>query len=703
MRLTQLKLVLASCVVFALGWRLAAQPPAGDQPVFRVSVTSVQIDVVVTDAKGRRVTDLTADDFEIEQDGQTRPIRTFRYEPAAAPTATPREPSPALAGAASGALPLSSPHLRPEHVRRAIAIVVDDLGLSFESTVRSREAIQRFIETLQPGDVATVVRSSAGVGMLQQFTSDKALLRAAADRVRYSMMSRYAADWGATLVNEAAERREMAAGRQVPRGPASELMRTAEEVADLRADTLALGTLGAVGFVARGMRDFPGRKALVLVTDGFSLYDPQDADQRMLAALQRLVETANRSSVVIHTVDAKGLQSLAPTAEARTAADAPTIGQLWDSQDGPGSIAVATGGMAIHNRNDIAEALGRVLEDQLGYYLIGFESDVDPPRSAPRFHGLRVRVKRPGLRVRARSGYFGMTDDEYARMNAAGSRLARALATPFTAEQLGVRITPIFRLDARGRLVVRALTHLDATGLTFEPQPEGGYTARFEIMAVAVDENGAVTSEQSQVFTARAKTLPTAAERADGFVHMVDVPIKSAGPYMFRVAVADTGSDRVGSAQQFVIVPEAGRRRLVLSDIALQQKASCPAADAACGGASLPADAGPALRRFTAPADVMVNFEVYHADPAARVESQIRLFQERGEAAVLLPQAIDLTPASRATPVAVTRVLRLAPTFPAGDYQVQVTVTERRPGKSPRTASRWTDFTVSPRGAPRQR
>ncbi len=687
------RLVLVSCAVFAIGLPLAAQPPTTEPPVFRVSVTSVQIDVVVTDARGRRVTDLTADDFEIEQDGRARPIRTFRYEPSAAPVAMPRTPSPALAEVASGGIPLSSPLLRPEHLRRAIAIVVDDLGLSFESTVRTREAVRRFIDTLQPGDVATVVRSSAGVGMLQQFTSDKALLRLAADRVRYSMLSRYAADWGATLVREAAERRDVAAGRRTPRGPEIELMRTAEEVADLRADMLAMGTLGAVGFVARGMRDFPGRKALVLVTDGFGLFDPQNPDQRMLGALQRLVETANRSSVVIHTVDAKGLQTLAPTAEARTTADVPTITQLWDGQDGPGSVAVATGGMAIRNQNDIAGALGRVLDDQLGYYLLGFESDVDLPRSAPRFHRLRVRVKRPDLRVRARSGYFGITDDEYERVNAAGSRLARALATPFIAQQLGVRITPIFRLDGKGKPVVRALTHLDGAGLTFAPQPGGGYVARFEIMAVAVDENGAVTAEQSQVFTVRAKNEPTAAERADGFVHMVDVPIRSPGPYMFRVAVADAGSDRVGSAQQFVIVPEAGRRRLTLSDIALEQKSACPATAATCDERSLPADAGPARRRFTPPADITLDFEVYYPSATTPLESQIKLFQERREVAALAPQSIDLA-ASRGNRAQVTRVLRLAPTFPPGDYQIQLTVTERRPGKPPRTTSRWSDCTV---------
>src|SRR5687767_11413505 len=104
-------------------------PPAGQAPsrssdVLRVGVDLVQVDATVTDRRGRHVTDLTAEDFEILQDGRPQRITTFAYVtlPGAAP-APPRS---------SGPVAPSAP-LKPTQARRTIAIVIDDLGLSFES------------------------------------------------------------------------------------------------------------------------------------------------------------------------------------------------------------------------------------------------------------------------------------------------------------------------------------------------------------------------------------------------------------------------------------------------------------------------------------------------------------------------------------------------------------------------------------------
>lgn len=653
---------------------LSAQTP--DQPVFRVSVTSVQIDAVVTDASGRRVTDLTADDFEIIQDGRARPIRTFRYEPSALPVA----PTPTTSPLSAGPL-FETTRLQRDHVHRAIAIVVDDLGLSFVSVAKSRAAVQRFVETaLQPGDIATIVRTSAGVGMLQQFTGSKALLKEAANGIRYSSTSRYAADWVSTLADENADIRESREYRTVGR---YDRQTGLEQLRDFRASTLAVGTLGAVNFVASGMRDLPGRKALVLITDGFTLFDRANPDARVISTMRRLVESANRSSVVIYTIDAKGLVNLAAGADVAHAGDTPKVLDLLDSQDGPMSLADATGGFGLRNINNLEGSLARVLDDQLGYYLIGFETDTEPGVAAsPRFRSLKVRVKRPGLRVRARSGYFGLTDLDYEKATNMRTRMARALASPFGDQRIALKMTPVFRLDAKGKPVVRALTHLDATGLTFTPRPEGGYGAKFQIVGVTVDENGAVVSQSAQTYTLNAKTEPTPQERRNGFVYALDVPVRAAGPYMFRVAVADAASDVIGSAQQFVVVPDTDKRRLALSGIVIQEATPDTAAD------------GPAVRRFSAPADLDLAFDVYHPAEGAALESQIRLFQEEKPVVTLASEPIPQTRVANKDALRVLRGLRLSPAMPPGDYQVQVLVTERRPRRPPRTVTQWADFSV---------
>src|SRR5205085_3324768 len=187
------QLALACLLIITLLAPLQAQqptpttqpPPASsDEEVVRITANLVQLDVVVTDRDGRQVTDLQPSDFQILEDGHPQQITHFSYinaEPTTEPTPapTPREknaPPPA---------PVPPSNLRPEQVRRTIALVVDDLGLSFESTVYTRTALRKFVEQqMQPGDLVAIVRTSAGAGALQQFTSDKRQLLAAVERIR---------------------------------------------------------------------------------------------------------------------------------------------------------------------------------------------------------------------------------------------------------------------------------------------------------------------------------------------------------------------------------------------------------------------------------------------------------------------------------------------------------------------------------------
>jgi len=148
-------------------------------PVIRVSVNLVQIDATVTDAQGHTVPNLEAKDFEILQDGKPQTIKKFSYVNAPPPAAL--RPGPPA--------PTNPTKIRPEDVHRTVALVVDDLGLSFESTARVRQALKHYVDTqLQPGDLVAVLRTGAGVGALQQFTTDRRMLDAAIDRVRFNFL-----------------------------------------------------------------------------------------------------------------------------------------------------------------------------------------------------------------------------------------------------------------------------------------------------------------------------------------------------------------------------------------------------------------------------------------------------------------------------------------------------------------------------------
>jgi len=170
------------------------QDPA-ERPTFKTSATLVTVDAVVTDKEGRHVTDLTADDFEVVHAGKRQPLRHAVYVSSAGrPVMTPEWPEQPVRAAVPDTPPgtLSAALRRPPALfRRTIAIVVDDLGLSFESTANVRRALRRFVdERVEAGDLVAIVRTSGGIGSLQQFTTDKRLLHAAVNRVRWTIASR---------------------------------------------------------------------------------------------------------------------------------------------------------------------------------------------------------------------------------------------------------------------------------------------------------------------------------------------------------------------------------------------------------------------------------------------------------------------------------------------------------------------------------
>src|SRR5689334_20714020 len=145
----------------------------GQSDVVKIGVTLVQVDVTVTDSKGNRVSDLTPEDFQVLQNNKPQAITNFSY--ISAPIESTKKdgrnenPKPA-----KNEPPAPPPRLQPDQVRRTIALVVDDLTLSFESTASVRDTLKKFIDQqMQPGDLVAIIRTGAGMGALQQFTNDK--------------------------------------------------------------------------------------------------------------------------------------------------------------------------------------------------------------------------------------------------------------------------------------------------------------------------------------------------------------------------------------------------------------------------------------------------------------------------------------------------------------------------------------------------
>lgn len=136
----------------------------------KIGVTLVQVDVSVTDQQGKQVTDLKSTDFEIFEDGRRQHITNLSYiatQPESTPAPAKAEARPKVTA------PIGPPiRLRPDQVRRTVALVVDDLGLSFESTAGVRDALKKFVdEQMQPGDLVAIIRSRSKDGFFSTITT----------------------------------------------------------------------------------------------------------------------------------------------------------------------------------------------------------------------------------------------------------------------------------------------------------------------------------------------------------------------------------------------------------------------------------------------------------------------------------------------------------------------------------------------------
>ncbi|MEO8648628.1 MAG: VWA domain-containing protein, partial [Acidobacteriota bacterium] len=257
-------LLLVLAAIAAAGQRPAVTPTP-DTDVVRISTTLIQIDATVTDARGKVVTDLKPGDFEIFENGKLQKITSFSFVSNAKTTGIAEPKAAAIPG-----IPPPPITLRPEQVRRTIALVVDDITLSFESVYYVRRALKKFVdEQMQPGDLVAVIRTTGGMGSLQQFTSDKRQLYAAIEKIRWNPRG---TNLGAFTPIEGPVDLNSDAFEAPDSGPGERSDEAiAKEYEQYRKDVFAVGTLGALNYVLRGMHELPGRKSVLMMSDGFKL------------------------------------------------------------------------------------------------------------------------------------------------------------------------------------------------------------------------------------------------------------------------------------------------------------------------------------------------------------------------------------------------------------------------------------------------
>src|SRR5215207_4076362 len=709
-----------------------------EDDVVRITSNLVQIDAVVTDKKGRQVTDLRPEEFEILADGKPQKITNFSYVqnvPDPAPTPA------ALAENKSGVVAPPPARLRPEQVRRTVAFVFNDLEMSWESVYYARNAIKKFVdEQMQPGDFVAILPASGGSGALQQFTNDKRLLSAAVKNLRWQpQFGRGIRPFEAPNWDLSSPFRESDA----------ELTYLAQ-----RRERFSVGTLNALDAVVGALSDLPWRKSLVLLSDGIPIPPPEEDSGRVLAGINRVIESANRASVIIYAVDSRGLQTLSLFDAASAGVPRPgdfmelsssRSRELSDSQQGMRALAEETGGVAYVNSNDIGGGVRRALEDQRGYYLIGYRPDegtFDSSTGRMRYHKLTLNVTRPGLKVRTRRGFFAFEGKSVTPATVPRTRaqqLRAALVSPFPAGGVSLRLTSLFGTDRKEGSFIRSLVHVDGGDLTFRRQPDGTYKSVIDVVALTFGAKGLVVDEANVTQTVTVTEKAYRQVLQAGLLYNMVVPTKKPGGYQLRLAVRDSASERTGSASQYVEVPDVKKGRLALSGIVIKSvdatlagqpaapvpapkrpapppepvtaaeaenvppppNVPAPSEPPADGPAPPPSDpqGSPAVRRFRRGATVDYGFFVYNskadrADGKARLQTQMRLYRDGKlvfEGKVL---PLDARPQNPQGDLGAGGRLYLGKELVPGEYALQMVVTDLLAKEKQRVAAQWVDFEI---------
>lgn len=714
-----------------------AEPPSER---IRVIVDVVSVDAIVTDSEGRHVKDLDASSFEIYQDGQPQKITNFSYVDAVPDRASDIGIGRNIQGrftAAESRSQLPGPPVQRKDILRSIAVVVDDIGMSFENIVFVRRALKEFVaEQLYPSDLVAVSITGSRTGALSQFTTNKELLSAAVDRIRWGPIHR---------------------ARPYDKGSFDRQFSDVKRGETIEERSHAVSTLQSLKYTLGSMENLPGRKSVILMSEGFRLWYEElegvgGSTNYMVEALREVMHAAHRAGAVIYAVDPRGGESLGlhpqddlsgvirlaqelseevkdvmetvPNStigwtlieqraaggrllqtmeiedikklldpEAFAKLSATRLNRFYQTQQGLNYLPVATGGLYFKYNNDINANLGYVLDDQQGYYLIGYAPDPESIRSKSgrRFPDIKVKVRGKGLRVRGRATFMGTLEGEEQESERSPEEwIHEYMASPFTSGQIAMELTSLYEYDPAEGAFVSSWLHVDSRDFAFSEEEDGWKKAEIDIWVAAFGEKPHPEEEKRESFVIRVRGPSYERILNDGLICRVRLPAVSPGPKQLRVTVHDKGSGHIGSANRFLQVPDIGEGRLALSGIVV--RSNYP-------DSQVSARDEMARREFRRGSLLNYALYIYNArldqeGQNPQIETQVRLFREGHEVYSGDKKEFDLNGNRKGGVLIGSGYLDLGSRISTGRYALQYTVTDKLADEAYNTVSQWIDFEI---------
>lgn len=575
----------------------AAQP--GQQPAIRTGINYVRVDVIVTDKNGQPVLDLKPDDFSVTEDGKPQKVEAFDLVKVEGTTEIATGPPRVIKDDLDEEREAARPDVR------LFVILLDDYHVRRGNDMAVRKPLIEFIQNqLAPADMLAIMYPLTPVTDLR-FNRD-----------RESAISAINGFLGRKFDYQPRNMFE----EKYANYPAA--------VVERIRDQITMGALKGAAVRMAGLRE--GRKSIIFVSEGFTamlpsqLQDPiasmprvgnpyrgnasapQASDTQALMAkadllseMQQVFTTLNRQNTSIYAVDPRGLAAFEYDINEVVGVTQDAVG-LRASLDTLHELAANTDGRAIVNRNDLATGMKQIIRDSSGYYLLGYNSTQAPTDG--RFHAIKVSVRRKGVDVRARKGYWAYTVEDVARANAEAARPEPASPVKMA---LGELAAPARDRAARF-WIGTARGDAGKTRLTFvwEPPPPASGPQRVEDPAARVALT-AVAPDGRPVFRGRLPGAGSADAGGSGGSVSFDVP---PGHLELKMVVEGSRGQVIDSVGRELTVPDYEKVEVSLGTPRVYRIRALPELQALRANPSAPPTAA---REFSRTERLFVRIEAY--------------------------------------------------------------------------------------------
>lgn len=554
------------------------------QPGFtvRARANEVLVRVVVRDAKGKAVPELTKDDFRLFDSGKPQVISEFSVE----------RSQPAAKAVEKTNPPIREPHEEIEPTApsagRFVAFYFDDTFLAFEDIVRTRDAAVRYLKSsLTPTDRAGIYTSS-GQGDVD-FTSDRDKLEGALGKLRTRANNGdigdrcpNITDYEAYLIDEMHDTEGLTIGEQkvivCPCGGNPKNCFNAEEQAKAAAQRIwenaqfnSRQSLRGLEALVRRLSAMPGQRAIVWVSPGFLAIGATDIDQ-----MSRLIDQALRARVVVNALDSRGLWVFIPGGDATQQGPNLTTFAVTDSgrlassstvvaatetrldfaskqiqDDVMAAVTSGTGGVFVHDTNDYDGGFRKVGALPEVSYLLAF-SPKDLKYDG-KYHKLKVELAETrGLSVQARRGYYAPKEAPGPKRQAKGE-IDDAVYAREERSELPVEIqTQFFMLDPSDA-ELSVLARLDLHSVRFHKDQQRNF-GEVCFTTALFDTDGNLVDGQQKTVTLRPSDTRLKQLLAGGFTLRTHFKVKP-GTYVIREVVRDGGSGGMAALNRTVEIP----------------------------------------------------------------------------------------------------------------------------------------------------